>query len=254
MKKVCILCGGTGTRLREQTEFLPKPLIQVGGKPIIWHIMKHYAHYGYNSFVLALGYKQEAFKEYFSHFNEINNDCIVDVGRLQGITCKDTGDNWRIVLSDTGLNTLKGGRLKRIQKYLDHSPFFMTYGDAVSDVDIDALLKYHNSHGKIATVTGVPAPPRFGELNHSKGTVSFSEKPPTATLINGGFFVFNYKIFDYLTDNCDLEIGPLEALALKGELKVYHHKGYWGCCDTLRDLDILQEEWNSGKPKWRVWA
>ena len=250
---VVILAGGSGTRLREMTEFIPKPLIQVGGKPLIYHIMKIYAHYGFTDFILALGFKQEMFKEYFAHFNEINNDCVMHVGNYQGMTHQETKDNWRITLSDTGLNTLKGGRLKKVERYVN-GDFFMTYGDAVADVDIKKLLEFHRRHGKLATVTGVPAPPRFGELKHRTGTVeSFSEKPESDTLINGGFFVFNNRIFDYLTNNCDLEIGPLERIAAEGELKVYYHKGYWACCDTLRDLDALQEEWDTGKPKWRCW-
>jgi glucose-1-phosphate cytidylyltransferase len=256
--KVVVLCGGTGTRLKEMTEFIPKPLIPIGGKPLIWHILKLYAHYGFTDFILALGYKQEAFKEYFMHFDQINNDIKVQTGNIHmGSAVMGGDDYWEVVLADTGLNTFKGGRLKRVEKYIDGDTFFMTYGDTIGDVDIKKLLKFHLSHGKLATVTGVHPTPRFGEIHREKDAVlSFSEKPLSDNhLINGGFFVFNRKVLNYLTTDewCDLEIGPLELIAAKGEMMVYHHKGMWGCMDTLPEMHKLNHLWETGEAKWRVW-
>jgi glucose-1-phosphate cytidylyltransferase len=249
-----ILCGGFGTRLKEQTEFLPKPLIPIGGIPMVVHIMRWYAKYGFKKFVLALGYKQEEFKKYFSHFNIINND--IKICSDKDIIEINDGHDWEIILSDTGPNTMKGGRLKRIEEYIIDDTFMMTYGDGISDVDMSALLAFHQSHGKMVTITGVHPAPRFGELHHNNGNViSFSEKPQDdGCLMNGGFMVMNRGIFDYLTEDewCDLEVGPLELIAAKGELMVYHHKGYWSSMDTLKDLGTLQQEWESGKAKWRV--
>jgi glucose-1-phosphate cytidylyltransferase len=254
--KVVILAGGTGTRLREMTEFQPKPMIQIGGKPMIYHIMKTYAHYGFTDFVLALGYKQEHFKEYFSHFDIINND----VHMLRGYDGKikecpvSVKDEWNIVLSDTGLNTLKGARLKRVEKYIKGDTFMLAYGDSVGDIDINKLLSFHNKHGKMVTVTGVRPPLRFGEIHHNRGeAVSFSEKKDNKAIsINGGFYVFNRNIFNYLKEDeqCDLEYGVLEEIATLGEMMVYEHVGYWGCMDTLYDLGMLQKLWDSGKAPW----
>jgi glucose-1-phosphate cytidylyltransferase len=256
---VVILCGGEGTRLREETEFKPKPMIQIGGRPMLVHIMKWYAKFGLDNFVLALGYKQEMIKDYFMRYNEINNDLVIDTGTYKGhVTelCPQAKDNWRVTMADTGLHTLKGGRLKRIQKYIKSDRFFLTYGDAVGDVDIEALLKFHRSHGMIATVTGVVSPPRFGELTRDGSLVrEYLEKPyKPENLINGGFFVFEKYIFDYLTENedCDLEFGPLQKLAANEHLHVYEHRGQWECLDTAKDLGSIQKSWASGEAKWRV--
>ena len=253
MIQVCILCGGTGTRLKEQTEFLPKPLIQIGGKPMIWHIMKIYAHYGFTDFVLSLGYKQECFKNYFAHFYEINHDMVLTE---LGISWKAIWEKWRVVLSDTGINTLKGARLKRIETYIKGDTFLCTYGDGLSDVNIHELLAFHKSHGKIATITGVHPSPRFGEIHHVNGLVqAFSEKPQGECLMNGGFMVFNRGIFDYLSEDesCDLETGCFDALTEDKELMVFPHTGYWSCMDTLKDVGILQNEWDSGNVPWKTW-
>lgn len=257
MIPVAILCGGSGTRLREQTEFIPKPLIPIGGIPMVVHIMRHYAHYGFKKFVLALGYKQDAFKEYFVNYDAINNDITVDIGRYRGVSFSDTQDwGMSVTLADTGMNTLKGGRLKRIERYIQGDTFMLCYGDGVSDINIPALLEFHKSHGKLATVTGVHAIPRFGEVHHKDDCVlSFSEKPlRDDCLINGGYYIFNRGIFDYLVEEeyCDLEVGTLDLIAAKGEMMVYKHTGYWACMDSLKDMDNLQNEWASGKARWKI--
>ncbi len=257
--KVVILCGGLGTRLREETEFRPKPMVEIGGKPILWHIMKIYAHYGYKDFILCLGYKGETIKEYFYNYELINNDFTIELGDNKDIEIHSGhGEKgWRITLVDTGDKALKGARLKRVEKYVDGDQFMMTYGDGVANVDIHSLLAFHNAHGKLATVTGVNPASRFGELQIRGNQVeSFSEKPETSSgLINGGFFVFNKSIFGCLSpdDNCDLEIGPLEEIARKGQLMVYKHRGFWTCMDTLRDMDYLNKLWNEKKAFWKVW-
>jgi len=254
---VVILCGGEGTRLREETEFKPKPMIQIGDRPMLVHIMKWYAKFGLNNFVLALGYKQEIIKDYFMRYNEINNDLVINTGLYQGHIselCPQPRDNWKVTMANTGLHTLKGARLKKVEKYINGT-FFLTYGDGIGDIDIEALLEFHRSHGKIATVTGVISPPRFGELTRDGSLVTgYLEKPYCENnLINGGFFVFNQEIFDYLTEdeNCDLEYGALQTLAAEGELHVYEHRGAWCCMDTAKDMGAMQKIWESGA-KWRV--
>lgn len=254
---VVIMCGGTGTRLREMTEFLPKPLVQIGGKPLVWHIMKIYAHYGFNNFVLALGYKQEVFKEYFAHFHEVNNDVTFGVGRNPYILWPECPQwDWTVTLSDTGANTLKSARLKRIEKYIHEDVFMCTYGDGLSDIDLNELLKFHRGHGKIATITGVHPAPRFGEIHHEGGVVRvFMEKPGNPLLMNGGFMVFNRGIFGYLSDDnqCDLETTVFNRLIEDEQLMVFSHSGFWKCCDTLKDMEELRDMWESGTPKWRIW-
>jgi glucose-1-phosphate cytidylyltransferase len=256
--QVCILAGGTGTRLKEMTEMLPKALIQIGGKPMVYHIMKSYAAHGFNDFVLALGYRQEAFKEYFANFDAINNDTLVQVGAYRGVFYNEPNlDSWNIMLSDTGLNTLKGGRLKRIEKYVQGDTFLMSYGDGLSDINFKDLLAFHKGHGKMVTVVGVHPPGRFGEIHRDGTTVlSFTEKPDihaNAPLINAGFYVCNREIFNYLSTDewCDLERGPMELIANKGGMAVYHHEGFWKCCDTLNDMIQLQKLWEGGAP-WTV--
>jgi len=257
--KVVILCGGLGARLREETEFRPKPMVEIGSKPILWHIMKTYAHYGYKDFILCLGYKGETIKEYFYNYELLNNDFTIELGDNKDIEIhSDHGEKgWRITLADTGDKALKGARLKRVEKYVDGDQFMMTYGDGVANVDIYSLLVFHRTHGKLATVTGISPASRFGELKIKGNQVeSFSEKPRTSSgLINGGFFVFEKGIFDYLSanDNCDLEIGPLEEIARKGQLMVYKHRGFWACMDTLRDMDYLNKLWSENKAFWKVW-
>ncbi len=261
--QVVILCGGFGTRLKEETDFRPKPMVNIGNRPILWHIMKTYAQYGHKDFILSLGYKGEMIKEYFYHYEIMNNDITLELGRPEKICiqqCHQEND-WRVTLSDTGETALKGARLKKIEKYITGDEFMMTYGDGLADIDIDALLAFHHSHEKLATVTGINPAARFGELKIDGNRVeAFNEKPEpssafTAGLINGGFFVFKKGIFDYLSvdDNCDLEIGALEQIAREGQLMVYKHAKQWICMDTLRDMDYLNKLWNSNKAFWKTW-
>lgn len=257
--KVVILCGGLGTRLREETEFRPKPMVNIGHHPILWHIMKIYAYYGHKDFILNLGYKGEMIKEYFYHYELMNNDVTLELGHPERICIYQSHDEkgWRITLADTGEKTLKGARLKKVEKYIIEDEFMMTYGDGVADVDINELLTFHHSHRKLATVTGINPASRFGELKVKDNKVlAFNEKPQASYgLINGGFFIFNKGIFDYLStnDNCDLEIGALEKVANEGQLMVYKHIGSWACMDTLRDVDYLNGLWNENKAFWKVW-
>lgn len=257
--KVVILCGGLGTRLREETEFRPKPMVEIGGKPILWHVMKIYAHYRYIDFILALGYKGEMVKEYFYNYDILNNDFTIELGNEKKVEIhrNNSEKDWRVTLADTGDKTLKGARLKRVEQYIDDDQFMLTYGDGIANIDIENLLEFHQSHGKLATVTGINPASRFGELKIKGNQVeSFSEKPKNGDgLINGGFFVFNRGIFDYLSEeeNCDLEIGPLEKIAAEGQLMVYKHRGFWACMDTFRDTEYLNRLWAEDKAEWKVW-
>ena len=254
--KVVILCGGLGTRLREETEFRPKPMIKIGTKPILWHIMKHYAHYGFNQFVLCLGYKGEVIKEYFYHYMLHNNDVTVKLGRDRQITIHENNrvENWEVTLVDTGENTLKGARIHKIQKYID-GDFMLTYGDGISDINMGSLVDFHKKHNKVGTVTGVGPPSSYGQIRQKDGKVSaFVEKPKIEDgMINGGFFVFQKEIFDYLNsnDDCDFEVGPLEQLTKEGQLMVYHHKNNWACMDTHRDSVSLNSLWETGQAFWK---
>jgi glucose-1-phosphate cytidylyltransferase len=255
-----VLCGGLGTRIREETEFRPKPMVKIGLYPILWHIMKIYSHYGYKDFILALGYKGEMIKDYFCHYELMNNDVTIELGRPEKMCIHSTHDEvgWRITLANTGENSLKGARLKRIEKHINSDIFMVTYGDGLSDIDINALLDFHQNHGKIATVTGINPSSRFGELKIDGDSVrSFYEKPEKSdqNFINGGFFVFNRKIFDYLSsdESCDLEYGILEKIASEGELMVYRHYGFWACMDTIRDMEYLNRLWYDGDAQWKLW-
>lgn len=259
--KVVIFCGGLGTRLREESEFRPKPMIEIGGKPILWHIMQIYAHYGFKDFVLCLGYKGEMIKEYCYHYELLNNDFTINLGNLKKnnieIHSNRSKESWCITLVDTGDKALKGARLKRVEKHIDGDQFMVTYGDGVADIDINDLVKFHKSHGKLATLTGVRPLSRFGELTiRGKQVIQFTEKPQSSSgLINGGFFVFNREIFDYLEDrdDCDLEYGALEEIASQGQLMVYPHERFWYCMDTIRDMNYLNREWTQGRAPWKVW-
>ncbi len=258
--KVVILCGGLGTRLREETEFRPKPMVRIGNKPILWHIMKLYAHYGFKDFVLCLGYKGEVIKEYFYNYELYNHNFSICLGKPRKVEVHDSSDSvdWRVSLIDTGETALKGARVKRIEHLIDGDDFMLTYGDGVGNVDLARLLEFHKSHGGIATVTGVRPPSLFGELKvKGKKVELFTEKPQTSSgLISGGFFLFSRRIFDYLSaeDDCDLERGPLERLAREEQLMVHEHTGDWACVDTYRDLQHLNHLWNSGEAFWKVWA
>ena len=254
--KVVILAGGYGSRLGSISELIPKPMIEIGGKPIIWHIMKIYATYGYRNFVVALGYKGNVIKDYFYNFKHQNNDFTVNT-RSGDVEYHNSGhDDWNVTLADTGVDTLKGGRIKRLEKHLDDINM-LTYGDGVADINIKQLLEYHKNHGKLVTISGVRPPSMFGEIIQIDGkVVSFEEKPQTSKgLINGGFMVFSKKILDYLTvdKDCDFEFGPLEKLASEGQVMTYMHEGFWECADTVRDLNHLNKLWDSGQAKWKTW-
>jgi glucose-1-phosphate cytidylyltransferase len=258
--KTVILCGGLGTRLREETEFRPKTMVHIGNRPILWHIMKIYALYGYNEYVLALGYKGEMIKQYFCHYEVMNNDITVQLGQPEQLCIHQSHNEigWKITLADTGETALKGARLKRLEKYIDGDTFMVTYGDGLANVDLHDLMRFHHSHGKLATLTGINPASRFGELRlHGDQVIAFNEKSGFSNgYINGGFFVFNRRFFDYLTadDDCDLEIGALEKVAAEGQLMVYKHRGFWACMDNLRDMDYLNKLWAEGKAGWKVWS
>jgi glucose-1-phosphate cytidylyltransferase len=255
--KVVILAGGLGSRLGSVAELIPKTMIEIGGKPILWHIMKIYSHFDYRKFIIALGYKGNLIKDYFYTFNQKNSDFTVELksGNISFKNCPY--EDWQVTLADTGLDTLKGGRIKRVEKYLDSDLNMLTYGDGVADIDIKALVSFHKAHGKIITVSGVMPPSMFGEIVEKDGQViTFEEKPQTSKgLISGGFMVFNRKLFDYLTPdkNCDFEFGPLEKLAREGQVMTYKHQGFWECADTVRDVEHLNRLWDSGKALWKVW-
>jgi glucose-1-phosphate cytidylyltransferase len=257
---VIILCGGLGTRLREETEFKPKPMVNIGNRPILWHIMKIYAHYGFKKFILCLGYKGEMIKDYFYHYEIMNNDITIKLGSHNNYQVHSIHDenNWEVTLCNTGDHTLKGARLKKVEKHIDADELMVTYGDGVADINIDALLQFHKSHGKTATVTGVrPKFLRFGELDVQKDqVVRFAEKPEySGNYINGGFFIFNRKIFDYLEDkdDCDLETGVLNQISRQGQLMVYKHNKFWSCMDTARDVEYLNNLWNNNQAAWKMW-
>ncbi len=257
--QVIILCGGMGTRLREETEFRPKPMVNIGERPILWHIMKIYAHYGHTDFILALGYKGEIIKNYFCNYEIMNNDIIVELGRQEVHYIGKNHDEigWKVTLVNTGAKALKGARLKKLQHYVRDETFMLTYGDGVADINIAKLIQFHLNHGRLATVTGINPAARFGELKvEGDQVIAFYEKPQNnLQLVNGGFFVLNKGIFDYLTcdDDCDLEKGAMERVARDGQLMVYRHTGFWACMDTVRDMEYLNELWNSNKAPWKVW-
>ena len=250
--KVVILAGGFGTRISEESHLKPKPMIEVGEKPILWHIMKIYSHYGFNDFIICLGYKGYCIKEYFAHYFLHESDVTFDFTNNERIIHHHTAEPWKVTLVDTGYETMTGGRLKHIQPYVGNEAFMLTYGDGLADIDIPKLLAFHKAHGKTATVTGVSAVARFGELGvDGDKVVSFMEKPESSagSLISGGFFVLEPQIFDYLTEDpeCDLEYGAMEVLAKEGQLMMYRHDGFWSCMDTLRDVEALNKMWDEGE-------
>ena len=252
--KVIILAGGFGTRLSEYTETIPKPMVTIGGKPILWHIMNTYAKYGHKDFYLALGYKAEIIKEYFLHYRSLNSDFSVNLGTGNIVSHQTDETDWNVTLVHTGLESMTGGRVKRMQEFIGDEPFLLTYGDGVANLDIDALLKYHQSHGKMVTVSAVHPGARFGELAMENGRVAtFKEKPQTGQgWINGGYFVIEPEFFNFIDeDSTILEREPLENAAAKGELMAYQHDGYWQCMDTKRDRDHLEELWQSGRAPWK---
>ena len=253
--KTVILCGGKGTRLSEETSFLPKPMIKIGEKPMLWHIMNIYSNYGQNEFILALGYKGEIIKEYFLNYYALNSDLTIDISSGQVNYQQSQKQNWKVELVDTGMNTLTGGRLLRLESMLrPQGTFMLTYGDGVANIDINALVEFHKSHGKIATVTAVHPTARFGGITLDGNQIAeFKEKQQGGEgLINGGFFVFEPEIFDYLeNDETILERSPLEKLANDTQLMAYKHSGFWQCMDTIRERNILEELWTTGIPPWK---
>ena len=256
--KVIILSGGWGTRLGRQTEDIPKPMVTIGEKPILWHIMKIYSHYGFNEFIISCGVKSHVIKNYFVNYDCYNEDFTTDMKTRNIIYHNDHSEkDWKVTLVDTGLNTLKGARIKRVEKYLENDINMVTYGDGVADINIKKLVEFHKSHGKTVTITGVHPPARFGELIEKDGQViSFEEKPQTSVgLINGGFMVFNKELLDNLNENedCDFEFELLKELTNDGEVMVYKHTGNWECMDHERDVVYLNKLWNDKKAFWNVW-
>ena len=254
--KVGILAGGLGTRLAEETETKPKPMVEVGGRPIMWHIMKHYAHYGFKDFAIALGYKGEVIKKYMVDYCSLNSNLTVNLGSGQVQMHEGWRPNWQIDLIDTGLNTNTGGRIKRLIPYMNNETFMLTWGDGVSDLNLQDLLAFHRHHGKLATMTVVRPPARFGlPVLEGDRVVEFSEKPQIKEgWINGAFFVLEPQVFDYIGGDDTLwEKEPLEGLARDGQLMAYQYDGFWQCMDTLRDKRRLQTLWDSGNAPWKIW-
>lgn len=255
--KAVILAGGLGTRLAEETDAKPKPMVEIGGRPILWHIMKHYAHYGFKEFFIALGYKGEVIKRYFLDYHTLTGDMTINLSKGNVEVQNKGGEDWVVHLIDTGLQTLTGGRIKRLEPWLRGETFMVTYGDGVGDVDLHNLLDFHRSYGRLATVTAVRPPARFGGLIFDGDLVAeFSEKPQIGEgWINGGFLVFEPGVFSYLKgDETSLEGDTLEQLAAEGQLVAYRHDRFWQCMDTLRDVRLLESLWQRGKPPWKVWT
>jgi glucose-1-phosphate cytidylyltransferase len=256
--QVVILCGGLGTRLREETEYRPKPMVPVGGRPILWHIMKLYAHRGHRDFILCLGYKGEVIKDYFRNYHWNTSDVTLRLGRNPQIRYHNTHDeeDWNVTLLDTGQETQTGGRLQRALAHVTDDTFLFTYGDGLTDSDINASIQFHQAHNKLATVTAVKPSGRFGELAMDGHTITgFREKPEQENaFINGGFFVLNRRIGDYLDgDTCIFERGPLERLTREGNRQAYQHPGFWQCMDTYREQQMLEKLYLSGQAPWKVW-
>lgn len=255
--KVVLLAGGFGTRISEESHLKPKPMIEVGEKPILWHIMKIFSHYGYHEFIVCLGYKQyvvkEFFADYFLHTSDVTYDLVTGGMEVHN----NYSEPWKVTLVDTGLNTMTGGRVKRIKEYVGNEPFLLTYGDGVADIDVNALVKFHQSHGKTGTLTAVNVGQKFGvlDIDSSNGIKAFREKSQTdGSMINGGFMVMNPEIFDYIDgDDTVFEREPLEALSKRGELMAYTHEGFWRCMDTQRDKMQLEEMWRKGNAPWKIW-
>jgi glucose-1-phosphate cytidylyltransferase len=255
--KAVILAGGKGTRLSEETTARPKPMVEIGGHPILWHILQTYAHHGFKDFLIACGYKQEMIKEFFHNFSIRNSDYLIDLGRGVRTELNGCGVDWRVGLIDTGLDTMTGGRIRRLRSHLEDGPFLVTYGDGVADIDISAVVDFHRSHGKLATVTAVRPPARFGGLSLEGDRVrEFSEKPQTGEgWINGGYFVFEPQVLDFLSDDSTiLEREPLERLVAQDQLRAYRHEGFWQPMDTLREKQLLESLWASGQAPWKVWS
>ena len=255
--KVVLLAGGLGTRISEESHLKPKPMIEIGEMPILWHIMKYYSSYGFKEFIILAGYKQYLIKEYFANYFLHNADITFDMGKNTMEVHNSEAEDWKVTVVDTGLHTMTGGRLKRVEKYLKHEPFMLTYGDGVSDVNLEALLDFHKKHGKPATISMVNLAQQKGVLDvDAEGQIrSFREKEEKdGAVINGGFMVLEPEIFDYLQDdNTILEQSPMQNLAAEGKLMGYYHDGFWPCMDTQREKKLLEELWASGKAPWKRW-
>lgn len=256
--KVVILAGGMGTRISEESQLRPKPMIEIGGKPILWHIMKLYSYYGYNEFIVCCGYKGQMIKEYFIHYYVNQSDSTFLLQNKEVVVHEVFAEPWRVTLANTGLHTLTAGRVLKIRDYIgEDEEFFLTYGDGVSDVDIPALLNFHHEHGKVVTITTTQPSGRFGSLkiNEQNQVMGFKEKAKTdSAWVNAGFMVLNKRVFDYLGDGSEmLEAGPFEKIAGDGEMAAYRHGGFWSPMDTLRDKNYLEELWDTGQAPWKVW-
>jgi glucose-1-phosphate cytidylyltransferase len=255
--KAVILAGGMGTRLREETEFRPKPMVEIGGRPILWHIMKTLSVQGINDFVICLGYKSDYIKDFFLNYEARTHDITVKLGENEGRMqhSYSSSENWNVTLANTGDLTMTGGRINRIKKYVLGEPFLCTYGDCLADINLSELTKFHNSHGKTATVTSVLPTNRFGAMQIStNGLVTeFAEKPVSEKRVNGGYFIFEPKVFDYLSDESTLEKDPLERMSESGELMAYSHSGFWQPMDTYREVIELNKLWDSDQAPWKIW-
>lgn len=254
--KAVILAGGFGSRISEETHLHPKPMIEIGGMPILWHIMKIYSYFGINEFIICLGYKGYVIKEYFANYFMHMSDVTFNMNTNEMEVHQNSVEPWKVTLVNTGENSKTGGRLKRVRNYIDEEPFCFTYGDGVSNVDINKLVKFHKDQGKMATMTAVQPPGRFGALHLNENQITgFKEKPDgDGNWINGGFFVLNYEVFDFISDDQTIwEQEPLENLASSGNLSAFRHKGFWQPMDTLRDKIKLEEMWNQGRAEWKVW-
>ena len=255
--KVVLLAGGLGTRMREETEYKPKPMVEVGGKPVLWHLMKLFATHQLTEFVVCTGYRGDVIKDYFLNYDARMNDFTAHLGKSSHIEVhgQHSEADWKVTVADTGATTMTGGRVKRVSKYID-GRFIVTYGDGLADVDLKALVAFHESHGKMATVTTVRPMSRFGvkDLDQKGQVQQFREKPQTDDYVNAGFFVFEPEVLNYLDEECVLEQAPLERLAAEGQLMAFRHEGFWQPMDTYREFTMLNEMWDSGDAPWKVWA
>ncbi|HNX91457.1 MAG TPA: glucose-1-phosphate cytidylyltransferase [Candidatus Omnitrophota bacterium] len=256
--KVVILCGGRGTRMGSDTTTIPKPMVDIGGKPILWHIMKIFSHYGFNEFVLCLGYRGYLIKEYFSHYFLHMSDVTIDMKNNKTQIHSTASEPWKITLVDTGVKTFTGGRIRRIRKYVEGEPFLLTYGDGLADINVKKLIKLHKDNKRLATVTGYQTAGRFGvlEIGNKNNVTSFLEKPiGEGSWINAGFFVLEPEIFDYIdeSDDCVWENKPLGKIAREQQLSVYKHTGFWKCMDTIREKDEMEALWQGSNPPWKIW-